>query len=117
MIRAPYGKKTKKSKQDEKLPEKKGVKRTTRIAKAIMEGRIDLSNFLERLMQIIFAEVVVKPSVKLSLIDTSITLSGDGTCLEIGASSYGRKICDCKSEGIWSCKCECRYSDPLATLG
>ena len=80
-----------------------------------MEGPIDLSNSPERLMQIIFAEVVVKPSVKLGLIDTSITLSGDGTCLETRASSYGQKICDCKSKGIWSCKCDHRYSDPLAT--
>lgn len=117
VIRAPYGKKTKKLKQGEKLPEKKGVKRTTRIAKAILEGRIDLSNSPERLMQIIFAEVVVKPSIKIGLIDPNITLSGDGTCLETGASSYGRKICDCKSKGIWSCKCERRYSDPLATPG
>src|SRR5450756_2389813 len=34
-----------------------------------------------------------------------------------GASHYGIKVCDCKSKGVYDCKCPRRYSDPDATWG
>jgi hypothetical protein len=41
----------------------------------------------------------------------------DGSCYKSGASHFGVKICDCKSKGIYNCKCPRRYSDPDARWG
>jgi hypothetical protein len=71
----------------------------------------------ERYLQLIFAKVSVAKSKELGLIDNILNVSGDGTCIKTGASHYGTKICDCKSKGIWNCKCARRYCDPTARWG
>ncbi|MEW6663525.1 MAG: hypothetical protein AB1447_14410 [Bacillota bacterium] len=73
----------------------------------------------ERLLQQIFAEVVVKPSAEAGLLgDTNaLAIAGDGTCINTAANPYGVKICSCASEGIYNCECLRRYSDPKARWG
>jgi hypothetical protein len=116
VVHKPFGKKPKKLKRNEKLPDKRPA-RTAHLAEKLMDGRIDLSRTPERLLQLIFAEIAVRPSIKLGLLNPNLVLSADGTALRTGASSYGRKICDCKRKGIMRCKCDRRYSDPYASIG
>ena len=71
----------------------------------------------EKTLQTIFARVVVDASVELGIIPKKLDVSGDGTCIKTGASSYGVKICDCKSKGIYNCDCSRKFSDPNATWG
>jgi len=76
-----------------------------------------LSHRAERNLQRIFASVAVNASAEMGLIPEDIDASGDGTCIETGASPYGRKICKCSKSGIYKCDCPRRYSDPNATWG
>ena len=76
-----------------------------------------LSRRPERYLQKIFAKVAVEPSVDMGLVQQDMDISGDGTCIETGASSYGRKICDCSKNHIYKCDCPRRFSDPGATWG
>jgi hypothetical protein len=46
-----------------------------------------------------------------------LSIAMDGSCYNSGASHFGVKVCDCKSKGIYDCKCSCRYSDPDARWG
>ena len=73
----------------------------------------------ERLLQQIFAEVGVRPSADAGLLgDTDkLAISGDGTCVNSGGNSYGVKVCDCKSNGIFNCNCHRKFSDPQARWG
>jgi len=63
----------------------------------------------ERHLQKIFADVCVASSRELGIIPNEIDVSGDGTCIETGASHYGVKICNCKD---FKCSCPRRFSDP-----
>jgi len=65
----------------------------------------------------IFAAVGVQPSVEMGLVPNNVDISGDGTCIETGASHYGKKICDCLNNGVFHCDCPRRFSDPSATWG
>ena len=53
----------------------------------------------------------------LGLLTDSCYLSGDGTSVRTGATSYGRKICTCRQQGIFKCDCQRRYSDAKAEYG
>jgi len=59
----------------------------------------------------------VRQSQNLGLIKPAINVSGDGTCMPTGASPYGKKLCECKSNGIYNCDCARKFSDPTATWG
>ena len=76
-----------------------------------------LSGRAERHLQKIFAAVAVNPSIKMGLIPQDVDISGDGTCIETGASHYGKKVCDCVKNGIYKCECPRKFSDPNATWG
>ena len=76
-----------------------------------------LSSRAERVLNKIFASVAVNASMRRGLISQDIDISGDGTCIETGASHYGKKVCDCKKMGIYRCECPRRFSDPNATWG
>jgi hypothetical protein len=76
-----------------------------------------LSGRADRFLQKIFARVAVDSSVNMGLIPKDVDISGDGTCIETGASSYGRKICKCAENGIYKCDCPRKFSDPNATWG
>ena len=104
----------KKLKQGEKLPPRRpGV--VAKIVKAVKKGK-RLNHRPELILQKIFA-VVVRESVKLGLVGETFSASGDGTCIPTGASSYGKRVCECKSNGIYNCDCKRKFSDPNATWG
>jgi hypothetical protein len=84
-----------------------------KLVKEVLAGR-RLNNRPERLLQEIFAKVAVQPSIDLGLIPESLSISGDGTCIETGASPFGVKTCGCKD---FFCDCPRRFSDPNATWG
>lgn len=73
----------------------------------------------ERLLQQIFAEVVVRPSAEAGLLGdiNNLAISGDGTCINSGGSPYGIKVCNCKANGIFNCDCHRRFADPQARHG
>jgi hypothetical protein len=71
----------------------------------------------ERFLQKIFARVAVDKSVELGIISDSLSASGDGTCIETGASPYGKKVCNCVENGIYNCTCDRKFSDPNANWG
>ena len=73
----------------------------------------------EMLMQQLFARIGVEPSAKEGLYgDTkNITLSGDGTCINSGSSSYGNKVCRCVEKGVYNCRCARKFSDTYARWG
>lgn len=73
----------------------------------------------EIVLQKLLARCVVDTSLKMGILGNpkSLSISNDGTTYYSGASHYGVKVCDCKSKGIFDCKCPRRYSDPDATWG
>lgn len=73
----------------------------------------------EIVLQKLLARCVVDTSLKMGILGNpkSFSISNDGTPYYSGASHYGVKVCDCKSKGIFDCKCKRRYSDPDATWG
>jgi len=113
-IKSRRRKPTKKLKKGEKLPPKHpGI--VSKLVEAAKKGR-RLNLRPELRLQEIFA-VIVKQSVKLGLIGSTLSVSGDGTCMPTGASSRGKRICDCKDNGIYQCDCKRKFSDPNATWG
>lgn len=73
----------------------------------------------ELLMQQIFAKIGVTPAAKEGLYgDTQkLAVSGDGTCVNSGGSSFGIKECDCVKNGNYKCDCKRRFSDTDARWG
>jgi len=106
--------------KNEKLPPK-NPNITTKLAELIFDDEKRflqrLSGRAERFLQKIFAEVAVLPSINMGLIPNQADISGDGTCIETGASSYGKKICSCAENGNYKCDCPRKFSDPNATWG
>jgi hypothetical protein len=87
-----------------------------KLVDRILKGR-RLSHRPERILQTIFARVAVDKSVDMGLTDRKPTVSGDGTCMHTGASPWGRKVCDCRANGIYNCDCPRKFSDPNASWG
>ncbi|MGL5389002.1 MAG: hypothetical protein ACRDCA_24560 [Serratia sp. (in: enterobacteria)] len=72
----------------------------------------------ERLLQELFSLAAIVPSLQLGLIpDVPITIAGDGTCVHSHSDSLGRKVCDCRKQGIWGCKCDRRFPAFDASIG
>jgi hypothetical protein len=84
-----------------------------RMAEYVLAGR-RFNCRPERILQEIFAAVAVQPSIDLGLIPRTVSISGDGTCIETGASPYGVKTCGCNE---FLCDCPRKFSDPYATWG
>lgn len=103
---------SKKVGKGKKLPSKKpGV--VGRIVDRILRGR-RFDRRHELILQRIFADVCVKQSIDLGLIKTTLSISGDGTCIKTGASHFGVKTCECEA---FLCDCPRKFSDPNATWG
>jgi hypothetical protein len=62
---------------------------------------------------------VVLRSARLGLRTSAaaIELAGDGTKFKTGARAAGRKLCDCRKQGIYRCDCARRYTDRFASWG
>lgn len=117
VVRDPYKKKKKKLKANEKLPPDDPDTVADLVEKVL--GGETFEHGPERLLQKILIECAVKPSAELNLLGNTqkLTLAGDGAPLETGASSFGKKICQCKQQGIYHCKCPRSYTDPKANWG
>ena len=89
-----------------------------KLVEQALQGR-NLDSRPELLMQQIFAKIGVEPSAKAGLLGDvkKLSVSGDGTCINSGGSSYGIKVCDCRKKGIFNCHCKRRFSDPGARFG
>jgi len=112
-IRLKKRKPSKKIGKNVKLPEQSKPGIVQRLVDKILCGR-RFNVRPERHLQQIFADVCVATSRELGIIPDEIDASGDGTCIETGASHYGVKICECKD---FKCSCPRRFSDPNATWG
>lgn len=103
---------SKKVGKGKKLPPKR-TGSVGRLVDQILRGR-RFNHRPELILQKIFAEVCVKQSINLGLIDSTLSISGDGTCIKTGASHFGVKTCKCKA---FRCDCPSKFSDPNATWG
>jgi len=111
-LRSIDRKPTKKYAKGEKIPPKHPEIVGKLVAKIIDGRRFDSRP--ELTLQKIFARAVVDKSQGMGLIPTIVDVSGDGTCIETGASHYGVKTCECKD---FKCSCPRKFSDPNATWG
>lgn len=102
--------------KNNKLPNRRsGI--VKKIADFFSEGR-SFSRRAEGLLQKIFSLVAVEPSFELNLIQKeNLTLAGDGTCVHCRSSYYGTKVCNCRENDIYDCKCARKLSDVDATWG
>ena len=104
----------KKLKQGEKLPPKH-PNITQKLKAQILKGRRFRDPVADILNKIL--ALSISQSIKLGLIGSELNISGDGTCILTGAASYGKKLCECKSNGVYNCDCPRKFSDPTATWG
>lgn len=111
-IRLKKRKPSKRLGKNVKLPNKQPGVVQRLVDKILCGRRFNLRP--ERHLQQIFADVCVASSRELGIIPDELDVSGDGTCIETGASHYGVKTCGCKS---FNCDCPRRFSDPNATWG
>ncbi|PKM51644.1 MAG: hypothetical protein CVV02_05080 [Firmicutes bacterium HGW-Firmicutes-7] len=102
----------------------KGKKLSNRhpdIVKKVVSFVLDEREFpfhYEQLLQEIFSLIAIVPSLELNLFSSdSLTLSGDGTCVHCHSDTLGTKVCNCKSNGVYDCKCDRKFSDPDASFG
>lgn len=101
--------------KNQKMPNKhSGI--VERLVNKILCGR-SLSLRPERFIQKIFADVCVASSVDLGIVPKTLDIAGDGTCIKTKASPVGRRVCNCKDNGVFNCSCGRRFSDPNAAWG
>ena len=74
---------------------------------------------LTKRLEDILIRCAIIPSVKKGFIqDTqAMTICGDGSALETGASPVGKPSCQCRQNGIYDCNHPRYYSDPTANWG
>jgi hypothetical protein len=106
-----------KLKAGKKLPPKH-TGAVAKLAALAMQDKLREERY-ESILQQILAKVIVETSAELGLLGdvNDLSLAGDGTSFDSGASCYGVKACNCKNKGIYKCKCPRRYPDPDATWG
>jgi len=88
---------------------------TKRLKDKIIIGRRFTDPIATAINEIL--SVVIRQSYEAGLMAPSINISGDGTCIPTGASSYGKKRCGCKDNGVYDCDCPRIFSDPKASWG
>jgi hypothetical protein len=112
-----YSKPRMKLKAGQKLPTKH-TGATAKFASLAERGKLREER-PEKIFQEFLARCVVDKSADMGLLGNvnNFSIAMDGSCYNSGASHHGVKICDCKSKGIYNCKCPRRYSDPDARWG
>jgi hypothetical protein len=116
-LRNPYCKPDKpKGKNQKAAPRRPGV--VARLVDFLASGK-SFKRTPDRVLKKIFDKMALIPSMNAGFIldAGSFSVSGDGTSIITGASSYGTKACDCKSKGIYNCSCKRKFSDPDARWG
>lgn len=54
----------------------------------------------------------MEPSFDLNLIQSkNLTIAGYGTCVHCHSSYYGTKVCNCRKNCIYDCKCDRKLAD------
>ena len=88
------------------------------VTKALQNLDKPLPAFPALRLNLLLKPVVLR-SHELGLLSSSeaIDLAGDGTKFKTGASPAGRKLCDCRKQGIYRCDCPRRYTDRFASWG
>jgi hypothetical protein len=111
-LRRPSGRKLK-LRPGEKLPPKRPGA-TDRVARRVAReaGRPARPRVTDRWDALLAA--IVQQSVARGVIPATWDLAVDGTPVESGAHSFGRKVCACPAK---RCGCLRRFSDPDALLG
>lgn len=112
-----YSKPRKKLKAGQKLPPKHSgsVKKF-----ALLAERDQLRQERpEKIFQDFLARCIVDKSADMGILGDleKFSIAMDGSCYNSGASHHGLKVCDCRSKGIYNCKCPRHYSDPDARWG
>ena len=112
-----YSKPRMKLKAGQKLPPKH-TGSVSKLASLAERGKLREQR-PEKIFQEFLARCVVDKSAAMGILGdvNNFSIAMDGSCYNSGASHYGVKICDCKSKGIYNCKCPRRYSDPDARWG
>jgi len=112
-----YSKPRMKLKAGQKLPPKH-TGSVSKLASLAERGKLREKR-PEKIFQEFLARCVVDKSAAMGILGdvNNFSIAMDGSCYSSGASHYGVKICDCKSKGIYNCKCPRRYSDPDARWG
>lgn len=88
-----------------------------KIVNRVIEGKTFPFHY-EKILQELFSIIAIAPSIDLGLFtDKNITVSGDGTAVHCHSDSLGVKVCECKLNGIFNCKCDRRFPDPDASFG
>ena len=74
---------------------------------------------LQKLLEDLLMKLAIIPSANKGLLGelNKLKVCGDGSALESGANCNGQPTCDCRSKGIYKCKCDRIYSDPTADWG
>src|SRR5699024_1781624 len=105
ITRKPLGKKpTQKLKKNEKMAEKKEGRVQDMVT--IINKDKPFNQFRpERHLQTLFKLISVDTSMEMGLLSNCCYVSGDGPSVRTGASSYGRKVCACRKQGIFTCYC------------
>jgi hypothetical protein len=103
-----------KFKKGEKLPPKH-PNITRRLADRLSTRRRFRDPLAESINSLL--ALAIKQSYSNGLIGDRVNVSGDGTCMETGASPYGKKTCGCKSKGVFDCDCPREFSDPSVNWG
>ena len=107
----------KKLKKGEKLaPKHPGI--VKRLVEKALEGKLHTVR-PEVILQKLIARCVVDSSAKMGILGNmgNFSVALDGSTFYSGASHYGIKVCDCRSKGVYDCKCARRFSDPDARWG
>lgn len=117
-LRSFYAKPRKKLKAGKKYVPPKHNGTVKRFASLAIQDKLPVHR-PEIVLQKFLARCVVDTSLEMGLIGDpkNFSIANDGTPYYSGASHYGVKVCDCKSKGIYNCKCPRHYSDPDATWG
>ena len=107
----------KKLKKGEKLAPKH-PEIVKRLVQKALQGKLHTVR-PEVILQKLIARCVVDTSAQMGLLGNTqaFSVAFDGTTFYSGASHYGIKVCDCRSEGIYDCKCPRLFSDPDARWG
>jgi hypothetical protein len=74
---------------------------------------------LEARLNHILLEIAVKPSVDKKLMSRldAVRVGGDGSTLKSDSSYSGKRLCSCRSKGIFRCDHNRKYSDPDSAWG
>ena len=105
------------------MPEDKTVVKEpvvkTRKEKIIASEQDPLPNDFETVLNQILYLVAVAPSADKGIINdiNNLTTAIDGSTIASGASYEGKRMCDCKQQGIYKCDCLRKFADADARWG